>query len=389
MAIHDKYNQPQDYQLSIDARLDSIWVDIKPYKDLCCFIYAGAHQEYDIRNRTASNILTQLEEEIDSGKRNIFFDCAGEGIPIPHILFVHEIITKAKTRFSDINYFFITGASDGDSAYKKLCADLRIEPLMEIVSCNFFEFHARFYAVYTTEYNPVIRNKDYVCLNRVLRWHRVALLDKLLSENLVTDKCYYSFYNTLEADGGIGAIVNSDIYFYPNIINNIDLVKTLRLNHDPNRINPVDLRLEDLHMHNDTYFSLITETLYYAKPSSDDTVGFQDCIFFSEKIYKPIAALHPFILVARPYSIAKLNERGFRTFHPYINESYDTIEDDEDRLDAIVTEVKRLTSQTPEQWENWCNNIKSIVEHNQRILFNENNGYIINAKDLIGHLVGV
>jgi hypothetical protein len=97
---------------------------------------------------------------------------------------------------------------------------------------------------------------------------------------------------------------------------------------------------------------------------------FYDCYDFSEKLFRPVKFKHPFILAARPYSLKVLREYGYKTFHPYINENYDLIENDEERLLAIVEEVKRLCTFNDDQWLTWQKNIKDIVEHNFQVLNN-------------------
>jgi hypothetical protein len=66
-----------------------------------------------------------------------------------------------------------------------------------------------------------------------------------------------------------------------------------------------------------------------------------------------------------------LQDRGFKTFSPWIDESYDTIEDDDARISAIMTEVERLCEFTDEQWIEWQNGIKDIVEHNFKFMFEQ------------------
>jgi hypothetical protein len=71
-----------------------------------------------------------------------------------------------------------------------------------------------------------------------------------------------------------------------------------------------------------------------------------------------------------PGLLKYLRSTGYKTFHPYIDETYDTIDDDEIRYQMIVDEIKRLCNQTDEEWLAWQNNIKNIVEHNYDILKN-------------------
>ena len=84
----------------------------------------------------------------------------------------------------------------------------------------------------------------------------------------------------------------------------------------------------------DTYFSLVTETVYDYPYS-----------FRTEKIWKPIAIGHPFIAVANAGYYRDLHNLGFETFGHIIDESFDSIEDDRSRLNRIVQIVEDLSRQ--------------------------------------------
>jgi len=114
-------------------------------------------------------------------------------------------------------------------------------------------------------------------------------------------------------------------------------------------------------MYSDTYFSLVSETHYL---QSDDEHG----IFFSEKIFKPISFKHPFILIAPCGSLSALKSIGYKTFAPYINESYDAEQDDIKRMQMIIEETKRLDSLEGDALYEWIDNVKEICEKNFNIL---------------------
>ena len=121
---------------------------------------------------------------------------------------------------------------------------------------------------------------------------------------------------------------------------------------------------ETRYLYNDSYFSVVTETNYYS-----DTPG----RFLSEKVFKPILMLHPFMLVSRPHSMKLLTELGYKTFEPYIDESYDSIEDDSERLLAIVQEIKRLSYLSPEGLQDFLNGTAEICRHNLQTLAQKTN----------------
>ena len=81
----------------------------------------------------------------------------------------------------------------------------------------------------------------------------------------------------------------------------------------------------------DTYFSLVSETVFDYPYS-----------LRSEKIYKPIAMAHPFVAVANYGFYRDLHNAGYQTFGHLIDESFDLIDNNQDRLDRIVQVVQDL-----------------------------------------------
>jgi len=90
---------------------------------------------------------------------------------------------------------------------------------------------------------------------------------------------------------------------------------------------------------------------------------FDNRIHLTEKSLRPLACGHPFMLAAGPGSLALLRKYGFQTFAPYIDETYDTVQDNDLRLDYILIEMKRI-QQLPDyeksQLINQCNLIAAF-----------------------------
>lgn len=84
----------------------------------------------------------------------------------------------------------------------------------------------------------------------------------------------------------------------------------------------------------DTYFSLVTETVYESDHS-----------FFTEKIAKPLAMGHPWIAATNRGFYRDIKNLGFRTFDHVIDEAFDQIDNAQDRMDRILTVVHDLCRQ--------------------------------------------
>jgi hypothetical protein len=62
-----------------------------------------------------------------------------------------------------------------------------------------------------------------------------------------------------------------------------------------------------------------------------------------------------------------LRELGYKTFHPYIDETYDTLECWE-RLDAIIKSIKKINALSTDEKLEWFNGMKNIFEHNYNVM---------------------
>ena len=105
-----------------------------------------------------------------------------------------------------------------------------------------------------------------------------------------------------------------------------------------------------------TAIEVVLETLF------DD-----DRLHLTEKSLRPIACGQPFILAATAGSLAYLRSYGFKTFSSVFDESYDTITDPVDRLNAIVNLMNNLmnSSNRLEMYQQ----LQAIADFNQQRFF--------------------
>ena len=105
----------------------------------------------------------------------------------------------------------------------------------------------------------------------------------------------------------------------------------------------------------DTYFSLVTETVFGESVHS----------FRTEKIVKPLAIGHPWIAVANAGYYRDLRNLGFRTFSHVIDESFDQIDSPMDRAERIIAVVNDLCRQDLASFLDSCYN---VCKYNQQHL---------------------
>jgi hypothetical protein len=105
----------------------------------------------------------------------------------------------------------------------------------------------------------------------------------------------------------------------------------------------------------DSLVYVATETVYYGRRQH-----------LTEKTFKAIALEMPFVLVAPAHSLSYLREYGFQTFAPYIDESYDLIEDPVKRIEAVTAILLEIQARSAAAKLELHEQLLPRVEHNYR-----------------------
>ena len=262
--------------------------------------------------------------------------------------------------------------------------------LLSIEEMNYFEFNPWFINYYEegVKIDSQILKKRYIenfrtnktkfkefyfnSLNRLPRGHRVFLF-ALMYENFNVRK------NSLMSLGPL-SLWPPDPNNPDNVVN-VESFKHLFYNHDllsKYESFLVDRRREweenglqvdgsvipnqagnfNYDIYNNSHISIITET------EVEDGI-----LFFSEKIFKPIVAGHPFILFGGKGSLKKLKELGYKTFDKWWDESYDDIQNWQERAIEISKLISNLSSLSPRSLELLVDDMSETLEHNINTFF--------------------
>ncbi len=114
----------------------------------------------------------------------------------------------------------------------------------------------------------------------------------------------------------------------------------------------------------------LNNTLYDIYPINlvTETLFFTDSIFPTEKIFKPMMHGQIFLLAGAPGFLQKLRDYGFKTFAPYINEDYDTIDDPIERGIELVKALKSIIKLDQAEFELLLQKCRPMIEHNRKLL---------------------
>jgi hypothetical protein len=235
------------------------------------------------------------------------------------------------------------------------------------------------------------RPKIFTFLNGGARIHRLYLFAHIVTNNLL-DKGYVSMHTSMEAIKYVRNRLKLEQKILPDLddlldkiqLSNISLPLLQTIQPNDNASQHI-ISNEDLHLFDTSYFSIIGETLFFKRMMLDDSYLYHshlDGTFITEKTYRAIACQHPFIMVSRPNTLKHLRRFGYKTFSPYIDETYDDIEDDRERLVKIAELVKDLCNKPPSFWRDFVQEIRHITKHNFDVLMNAKPTYFT-QKDFI------
>lgn len=193
--------------------------------------------------------------------------------------------------------------------------------------------------------NITKRDKHFICLNRNSQRPHRYYLSLFFEKYKLFNKSFYSLllpmhnnnYKKLEDLEKYKTIVSDKI---PMELDTQNRLKSLNGFHVGNTF------FKEHYLN--SYFNITTETCFS-----------EGQIFFTEKILKPIMCLQPFIILSSPNYLKKLKGLGFKTFDSIWDESYDEIEDNEDRLIKIFNLILKISQWSIEECEK---NYKSVLD---------------------------
>jgi len=203
--------------------------------------------------------------------------------------------------------------------------------------------------------------KDFLLLNRHWKLHRLLLMSKL--HKLGLDNNLVSWDNKFYHQNVVDAFLEHD--------NNIEFTQLIK---DTSRhLDVTDLTkiagygFEDKNLYINSYLSLVSESIYFQIREEGDAYVEFPTGYLSEKIWKPIGHCQPFILAGPAHSLEYIRSIGYKTFHPFIDESYDNETNDFTRLNMILNEVEKFSNKSKEDKDQFLRDVTEICKYNQKL----------------------
>jgi len=112
-------------------------------------------------------------------------------------------------------------------------------------------------------------------------------------------------------------------------------------------------------LYEDSYFNIVLETMI----DVDDSGG----QFATEKTFKPIFNNQFFVAVSSHNHMAHLRELGYQSFGRVIDEHYDTIANNQERFEAVLSLTKDLCARPLTELHEIYQQLQSEIQHNHQV----------------------
>ena len=205
-------------------------------------------------------------------------------------------------------------------------------------------------------------DKDFITYNRLIkedRSYRIYLVS-LLKEYDLLDKGFVSFGVTDAISDWRDEISDPKTRLSEQQKDSIErnLTDITRLTIDNASV--LGSASADIPREQDAFWHVVTETVFYHSK-----------MHLTEKIFKPIVNKQPFMLLAAPDNLAYLKSYGFKTFDSVIDEDYDICQDNQERINKVVSQLHWYANLSPSNKTDVQEHLKPIIEHNFNHFYGE------------------
>tara|TARA_B100000029_G_scaffold135788_1_gene130268 strand:- start:13052 stop:14371 length:1320 start_codon:yes stop_codon:yes gene_type:complete len=298
--------------------------------------------------------------------------------------YLHELCNKFEVPTDVVNY--ITGHNYTEiKKYKRWCSLKKEKPILIVNSFSQMymkggdlAFSKGTFVTGTDVLRREKRKHQFLCFNRRIRPPRYAVMAMLHHNNLIKNNLI-SF--SIEKIPNLNCLGHSGFPDLPTMVNTMgrdnDLIETYMNYYNdlmemspltvdfPNLLDVMGPGCENKEPYLNTYFSIVTETPFNEKMGMT-----------SEKVWRPMLHFHPFIVHGSKGTLKEIRKLGFKTFEPYIDESYDDESDNGKRMQKFTDEVIRICSMSEEDMHDWYYQMMDILIHNQRLILKYGEEYV-------------
>jgi hypothetical protein len=317
------------------------------------------HPDQWLASNPFQNISQQTLHAARQGRVLIIINDSLEGFPVVST----GIMSRLPRFIADCglppqNVWYLTSIQGDDAHEESTSFRIAVLDKFRYLMANNIKYQSEMF-VEPEKARTAKRKTHYLCLNRQPRCHRISFVAELAARDLL-QYGLVSFPDLKHWSGGLS---------YGTDDAKIEALRDMTpmyVDHTDFSVNFAFVVTTSHYL--DTFFSVVTETIFQTISDSG--------LFRTEKIFKPICNLQPFLLVGQCGMLAALRELGFKTFAPFIDEAYDSESDDTKRLEMVLAETRRLCEMPHADLQAWYDTIfDDVLLFNRMHLAESHHGY--------------
>jgi len=283
---------------------------------------------------------------------------------------IDHIIDNFRDQIGNVKDVFLLINTEKHSIEKRKLIEKYFARGVDLMDCSYF-FHAlcasdwyRGYRYDQRITSPSSRKltKKFITFNRITGNSRVyrSLLVAELAD--VIDQGYVSYsdrcpvHNEFYTD----AIYNNkknynyDHLYIEEVVNKLNNISfPLRIDTHEGDIPNGSYSIGPMQELMSSFLHVVTETMFWDERTH-----------LTEKIFKPIVAKQPFVLVGCANNLEYLKSYGFKTFDRWWDESYDTITDPIQRIKAVGKIIKDICNKPINELEKLLTEMEEVLDFN-------------------------
>lgn len=276
-----------------------------------------------------------------------------DGFLLTHMAMKHLSLPAYSVLLFDSNQKF-------NALYHQWCVNNQCRPMIAHAYAFTHTFYFNRQPTYSLVNDAIDApdSKDFSSLNRTMRQHRIDHLVQLITDEIV-HRGLVSGYCSNDPKNPHNTKPKQ---IYTKISNKLH--QSLLNRHLPLTIDGVyDIKNPDLDpatifnfdIYKNSLLSVVTETAFH-HPGA----------FLTEKIMKPIAAGHPFIILGQYRILDTLRNMGYQTAFKGIDQSYDFIEDPLERFAAVHQSLKSWVHLDRTEKIKYILESMPMIDHNKK-----------------------
>ena len=288
--------------------------------------------------RGLAQAYTLLEKSINENEKIIFLTHLWENNILYSLHEVEKFVNLIKEKRPQWRIFLLVNMTD-EPYCKDRINQIKVDDVL-FVNYYVYRVHREIIIHGRSKIRNIFSTTDHYIKNKFLfltgspnKLNRIGLLKKFITANIM-DQAEWSFrYNYMNKEF---SIIKEKYFSELTDAEFKEFIKTWT--RTPDTLNPqLTGGIEyDIKLYTSTDFSVVSESVFRQAPINA-------CPWITEKTWIPILNRHPFLIAGDVGALTVLENLGFNVFREFLKiKDYDTIIDNQERLDAIVENTKHF-----------------------------------------------